>query len=62
MALAEHRFVISPAGHRPDTFWHWGIIAMGAIPVSTLPKSFSELLGQNIVFVDDLINATLGHS
>ncbi len=59
--LARHHFVISPAGDRPDTFRHWESIAMGAIPVSTLPKSFSELLGQNIVLVDDLIDASLGH-
>jgi len=57
--LARHRFVISPAGDRPDTFRHWESVAMGAIPVSTLPNSFSELFGDSIILVDDLASSVL---
>ena len=55
--LARHRFVISPAGDRPDTFRHWESVALGAIPVSSLPKSFQELFGDSIILAEDLVSA-----
>lgn len=58
--LATHRFVISPAGDRPDTYRHWESIAMGAIPVSTLPNSFEELFGDSAIFIDDLVASVNG--
>ena len=58
--LARHRFVISPAGDRPDTYRHWESIAMGAIPVSSLPKSFEKLFGDSAILVDDLVASVNG--
>ena len=58
--LAKHRFVVSPAGDRPDTYRHWESIAMGAIPVSSLPKPFEELFGDSAILVDDLVASVNG--
>ena len=58
--LARHRFVISPAGDRPDTYRHWESIAMGAMPVSSLPKSFEQLFGDSAILVDDLVASVNG--
>lgn len=58
--LARHRFVISPAGDRPDTYRHWESIVMGAIPVSSLPKSFEQLFGDSAILVDDLVASVNG--
>ena len=58
--LARHRFVISPPGDRPDTFRHWESVALGAIPVSTLPTSFQELFGDSLILVDDLVAHATG--
>ena len=55
--LARHRFVISPAGDSPDTFRHWESVALGAIPISSLSKSFGRLFGDSIILVDDLVSA-----
>jgi hypothetical protein len=58
--VARHRFVISPAGDRPDTFRHWESVALGAIPVSSLPESFKELFGDSVILVDDLVAHVAG--
>lgn len=47
-------FVLSPPGDRPDTYRHWESIALGAIPVSTLPQRFEELFAGHALLVDNL--------
>ncbi len=58
--LARHRFVISPAGDRPDTYRHWESVAMGAIPVSKVPQPFENLFGDSMIYVNDLVKAVNG--
>lgn len=41
--ILRHRYVVSPAGDRMDTYRHWESIALGAIPVSNLPRPLSDL-------------------
>lgn len=47
--ILRHRYVISPPGDRMDTYRHWESVALGAIPVSNLPPSFSCLFGNGLL-------------
>ena len=49
--ILRHRYVISPAGDRYDTYRHWECVALGAIPVGNLPETFSGLFGESMFFV-----------
>lgn len=49
--LLKNKFIISPAGDRPDTYRHWEIIYLGGIPISNLPRNFEELFGNSMCFV-----------
>jgi hypothetical protein len=51
--LQHHRWIVSPAGDRPDTFRHWESIALGSIPISNLPKNFEKLFGDSALLVAD---------
>lgn len=47
--ILRHKYVVSPPGDRMDTYRHWESIALGAIPVSNLPPSFSGLFGGSLL-------------
>jgi hypothetical protein len=49
--ILRHKFVISPPGDRMDTYRHWESIALGAIPVSNLPRGFADLFGTHTMGV-----------
>jgi len=49
--IATHKWVVCPAGDRPDTFRHWETIALGSIPISALPEKFLELFEDSVIFV-----------
>ena len=51
--LRKFAFVLSPMGDRPDTYRHWEILYLGGVPVTNLPKSFSSLFGENMIFLRD---------
>ncbi len=54
--INRHKWVLSPAGDRPDTFRHWEILALGSNPVSKLPKSFGNLFGNSAVLLQSYDN------
>jgi hypothetical protein len=47
--ILRHKYVVSPPGDRMDTYRHWESIALGAIPVSNLPPSFSGIFGDGLL-------------
>lgn len=49
--LLKSKFIISPAGDRPDTYRHWEILYLGGIPISNLPGNFEELFGNSMCLV-----------
>lgn len=53
-SILRHRYVISPAGDRPDTYRHWETIALGGILISDLPSHWQALFGAQMALVEDL--------
>jgi len=51
--VQHYRFIVSPAGDRPDTYRHWESIALGSIPISKLPKNFKNLFREAALLVDN---------
>jgi hypothetical protein len=51
--IVRHKFVVSPPGDRMDTYRHWESVALGAIPVSSLPRSLFPLFGVGMCHLDD---------
>jgi hypothetical protein len=51
--INTHKWVVSPAGDRPDTYRHWEIIALGSIPITKLPKNFKKLFGSSALLIED---------
>lgn len=55
--LREHRFVISPPGDRQDTYRHYECLALGAYPIGTVPSTFRQLFGENMIYCENLVEA-----
>jgi hypothetical protein len=53
-SIQSCKWVVSPAGDRPDTYRHWEVVALGSIVVSKLPPNFSELFGNSLLNLVDL--------
>ena len=51
--ILRHKFVISPPGDRLDTYRHWESVALGAIPVSNIPRTSRPLFASGMFHVDD---------
>ena len=51
--ILRHKFVISPPGDRMDTYRHWESVALGAIPVTSVPRTFFTLFGLGMWHLDD---------
>jgi hypothetical protein len=51
--ILRHKFVISPPGDRLDTYRHWESVALGAIPVSTIPRTSLSLFASGMCHVDE---------
>ena len=49
--ILRHKFVISPPGDRMDTYRHWECVALGAVPVSNLPRGFAALFGTHMMMM-----------
>jgi hypothetical protein len=54
--LLKYKYVLSPAGDRQDTYRHWEILALGAIPISNIQPHFRDLFKDSMVFVKDFEN------
>jgi hypothetical protein len=54
--LSLHKWVISPAGDRPDTYRHWEIISLGSIVVSKLPLKFKSLFNNSVFLLPSYNN------
>jgi len=61
-SISSSKYVISPPGDRGDTYRHWQCIALGAIPVSQLPRVFGKLFEGYIVLTDDLVGFSSSHT
>jgi len=48
--IRNHRYVLSLAGDRPDTYRHWECLSLGAFPVSNLEAELHSLFGDNMIF------------
>ena len=48
------KFVVCPAGDRPETYRHWETIALGSVPISNIPKSLQILFGNCLVNISPL--------
>jgi hypothetical protein len=57
--LRKYKFVVSPAGDRPDTYRHWEILALGGIPISNVPKNFTDMFANSVVIVSSFDNISL---
>ena len=53
-AMLDHKFVLSPAGDRPDTHRHYESVAMGCRPVSDQEAGLREIFADSMLFVEDL--------
>ena len=51
--ILRHKFVISPPGDRMDTYRHWESVALGAIPVSAVPRTFQNLFASGMSHITD---------
>ena len=51
--LDDNKWIVSPAGDRPDTFRHWESLALGSIPISVLPKNFENLFEDSLLIVEN---------
>lgn len=58
--LGKARYVIAPAGDRPDTYRHWESLVMGASPVGVYPEPFEAMYGNRGIRVEDILSASRG--
>ena len=58
--VLTHRYVVSPAGDRPDTYRHWECILLGSYPVSNQREALFPLFGKDMIYVSSLEDAISG--
>lgn len=60
LQINKYRFVVSPPGDRPDTHRHYECIALGAYPIGSVPTSFRQVFGENMLYTANLVDAAKG--
>lgn len=52
--ICQHVLVFALQGDRPDTYRLWEVLATGGIPVVNLPRHWSSVFGNSVIWEDEL--------
>jgi len=51
--IAASKYVVSPAGDRPDTYRHYECIGLGSIPIANINETLYSFFGKNMMFMSE---------